>query len=209
MVSALNKAELESAHSRRIYFIYLNFAVSPFYACTGDRDYVWNSITWNGVGDISGISDIADAADSAARPVTITLTGVDAYVTDPIQSRTNYKGRAAMIYRGFLDSNDDLVDTPETRFSGLMDVGTMIRDENYVAQIVCEPIAARYLRAHISRYSDEDHQLRNPGDKFYEFQPQMEAKDVTWGGKRISPAAGWSGGSGGPIGPGRGFRRIF
>ena len=205
MVSSLNKAALEAEHSARIYFIHLDFAVSPFYACTGARDYVFNSITWNGVGDISGISDVADAADAAARPLTVTLTGVDTYVTDPVQSRTNYKGRAATVYRGLLDSNFDLIDDPFKIWIGRMDVGTMLRDDDYVAQMVCEPLAARLLRPNISRYSDEDHQLRSAGDKFFEFLPQMEKKDVTWGGKRISPTTG---GSGGYRPPSR-SRRIF
>jgi hypothetical protein len=57
----------------------------------------------------------------------------------------------------------------------------------------CEPIAARLLRPNISRYSDQDHQLRYPGDKFYEYLPQMEAKDAMWGGARIMPGGGGTG----------------
>ena len=203
-ISALNKAELESEHSNRIYFIHLDFAVSPFRACTGVRDYVWGGFTWYGVGDIQGISVIADMADIAARPVTVTLTGVDSYVVDPVQSRTNYKNLSAVIYRGLLDSDHNLVDDPFVTWSGRMDVGSMLRDDDYTAQMVCEPLAARLLRPNISRYSDEDHQLRHSGDKFFEFLPQMEKKDVTWGGQRVAPTRGAGGGS---RGSGRGFRR--
>lgn len=189
-ISALNKAELESEHSRPIEFIFLDFAVSPFRVCTGARNYTWGGFTWFGVGDISGISAISDVADIAARPVTVTLTGVDSYVVDPVQSRTNYKNKSAVIYKGYLDADHDLVDDPDVRWSGRMDVGSMLRDDNYMAQMVCEPLAARLLRVNMSRYSDEDHQLRHSGDKFFEFLPQMEKKDVIWGGQRVGPSTG-------------------
>jgi len=55
--------------------------------------------------------------------------------------------------------------------------------------VSCEPLAARLLRPNVSRYSDQDHQMRHPGDKFFEFLAQMENKDVTWGGQRVSPGS--------------------
>ncbi len=205
--SATNKTELESVHSRPIQFVFHDFSVSPFRACTGVRDYVWGGYTWYGVGDIQGISAIADMADIAARPVTTTLTGVDSYVVDPVQSRTNYKNRSTVLYEGFLDSDFDLVDDPDVIWAGRMDVGSMLRDDTYTAQIVSEPLAARLLRPNISRYSDEDHQLRYSGDKFYEFLPQMEKKDVTWGGQRVAPSIASAGSP--PVGFWPRMRRQF
>lgn len=195
--SAANQAALEAEHSSRIYFVFLDFAVDPIYACTGVRTYTFDSQDWLGIGEISGISDIAHAADIAARQLTITASGVDAWITEPILSRTNYKGRSAVIYRGFLDSAGDLVDDPEAIWRGRMDVGSMVYADAWMAQLVCEPLAARLLRPNLSRYSDEDHQIRHPGDKIHEFLPQNEKKEVTWGGQRISPAAG-------PVAPGHG-----
>ena len=197
-LSALNKAAAESEHSGRIYFLFLDLAGDPFYACTGTRTYSFDSQSWLGIGEIAGISDIADAADVAARPVTITLSGVDAWITEPVLSRVNYKGRSAVIYRGWLDSEEVLIDDPDIIWSGRMDVGSMMLDEGTaMAQMTCEPLAARLLRPNISRYSDEDHQLRHPGDKFFEFLPQMEKKDVTWGGARVGITRWGGGGLGG------------
>lgn len=193
-ISALNQAALESEHTARIYFLFLDLTGDPLYACTGNRTYTFDGDDYLGIGEISGISDIAEAADAAARPITITLSGVDSWITEPILSRTNYKGRSAVVYRGLLDENEDLIDDPYILWSGRMDVGSMMYDETYQAQMVCEPLAARLLRANISRYSDEDHQLRHSGDKFYEFLPQMENKDVTWGGETVRPASGGGGG---------------
>lgn len=204
--SALNQAELESEHSAPIYFIFLDFAIEPFYACSGVRTYTWGGEDWLGLGEISGISDIANATDIAARPITLTMTGVDSYITEPVLSRTNYKNQSAVIYQGFLDSDGDLVDDPEIIWRGRMDVGSMAWDETYMAQMICEPLTSRLLRPNLSRYSDQDHQVRYPGDKFYEFLAQMEQKDVTWGGRRISPSTGGGETGRGPGGP---ARRIF
>lgn len=207
-ISALNKAALESEHSSRIYFLFLDLAIEPFRACTGVRTYTTLGFDWLGIGEISGISDIADAADIAARQVTITASGVDPWITEPVLSRTNYKGRSAVIYRGLLDADNDLVDDPWIIWQGRMDVGSMVRDDQTnAAQIVCEPLAARLLRANVSRYSDQDHQIRFPGDKFYEFLPEMEKKDANWGGQRIAPATSGVGGTRG--GGFTGQRRLF
>jgi len=192
-ISALNKAALEAVHSSRIYFIFLDLAGDPFYACTGSHTYVYAGHNWLGIGEVSGISDIADAADLAARPLTLTLSGVDAWIVEPILSRTNYKGRDAAIYCGLLDADENLIDDPYPIWQGRMDVGSMMYGETYTAQMVCEPQAARLLRPNISRYSDEDHKLRHPADLFYQFLSQMEKKDVTWGGQRVAPTSGGGG----------------
>lgn len=194
-ISASNQAALEAEHASRIHFLFLDFAIEPFYACTGVRTYTTLGQDWLGIGEISGISDIAEGADAAARPVTITASGVDSWITEPVLSRTNYKGRSAIVYRGQLDANRDLIDDPWPIWTGRMDVGSMQWDEEvYLANIVCEPLAARLLRANVSRYSDQDHQIRHPGDKFFEFLAQMEKKDVVWGGQRVAPSRGGAGG---------------
>jgi len=195
--SALNKAALEAEHSGRIYFLFLDFTGDPFWACTGNRTYTFGGNSYLGIGEIAGIEGLAGSVDVAARQVTLTLSGVDASITQPILSRTNYKGRSAQVYRGLLDSNYDLVDDPELRWSGRMDVGSVSRGDTYTAQMVCEPLAARLLRPNTSRFSDEDHQTRHSGDLFYQLMPQMEKKDVIWGGQRVAPTPG-GGGRGGP-----------
>jgi len=196
-ISATNKAALESAHSGRIYFLFLDLVGDPLHACTGTKTYSFDGEDWLGIGEIAGFSDFASAADLAARPITITLSGVDAWVVEPILSRTNYKGRDVKIYRGLIDSDEDIIDDPYLIWEGRMDVGSMLYADTYAAQISCEPKTAQLLRPNISRYSDEDHQQRHDGDKFYEFLSQMEAKDVMWGGQRVSMTRWGGGGLGG------------
>lgn len=193
-ISASNQAALEAEHSSRVYFIHLDFAIEPFFAWTGHRTLTVLGNDWLGIGEVSGISDIAEGSDAAARPVTITASGVDSWITEPVLSRTNYKGRAAVIYRGLLDASSDLIDDPFVIWRGRMDVGSMVyEEETYAAQITCEPLASRLLRENLSRFSDQDHQLRHPGDKFFEFLPQMEKKDVTWGKQLVAPSRGVGG----------------
>ncbi|RLA58709.1 MAG: hypothetical protein DRQ89_15055, partial [Epsilonproteobacteria bacterium] len=55
---------------------------------------------------------------------------------------------------------------------------------------------ARLLRPNVSRYADEDHQLRFPGDDFYSYLAEMEKKGVLWGGQRVTPGNSGSGDSG-------------
>ena len=194
-ISAANQAALEAEHSNRVDFIFLDLAGDPLYACTGTRSYTVLGQDWLAIGEISGISDIATGADAAARPITITASGVDPWIVEPVESRVNYQGRAAIIYRGQTDADGELVDDPYVQWSGRMDVGSMVRSgDTYISQITCEPLSARLLRPNLSRYSDQDHQLRHVGDKFFEFLAEMEKKDVTWGGLTVSPRT-YSGGN--------------
>jgi len=189
---------LEAESAKDIYFIFLDFANEPLRACTGTRTYNWGEYSWLGIGEIAGISEVADSADIAARPLNFALAGTDSFITAPALSRTNYKGRQAVVYRGFLNPDESLVDEPYAVWSGTMDVGTATYDNNEAGiEIQCEPLASRFLRPNISRYSDQDHQLRWPGDKFYEYLPQMAEKDVIWGGQRAGPSGNFR-----DVGPG-------
>lgn len=188
--SATNQTALAGEHIREVYFVYLDILNATFRACTGAKTLAFGGNNYLGIGEIAGISDIADAADIAARPITLVLSGIDSWIAEPLLSRTNYKGRDAFIYKGFLDANHDLLADPDVIWSGRMDVGSMVYGDTYTAKMVCEPDAARLLRQNMSRYSDEDHTLRHPTDSFFEFLAQMEKKDVTWGGTRVSPAGG-------------------
>jgi hypothetical protein len=189
---------LNSESAKDIYFLFLDFANEPFRATSGTRNYDWGGQTWLGIGEIGGVSEVAEASDAAARPFVVTLSGTDTFITQPALSRTNYKGRKATLYRGFLNENETLVSTPIAVWTGRMDVASAVWDEGAASvQVQCEPLAARLLRPNISRYSDQDHQLRWPGDKFYEYLLQMEAKDANWGGQRIAPPRGGGGGGSG------------
>lgn len=193
-LSASNLAALQADHSARIYFIFLDLANDPFYACTGTKPYSFNAQTWLGIGEINGIGDVAHASDAAARQLVLTLSGVDAYITEPLLNRSNYKGRKAEIYRGLLDENEDLIDDPWIIWDGRMDVGSVTLEQGTaVARMTCEPSAARLLRPNVSRYADEDHKLRHGTDDFFNLLPEMIKKDVLWGGARVIP--GTAGGS--------------
>lgn len=200
-IGTLNALEMAKEHSARIYFIYVDLAGDPFYACTGTRTYTFGGDDYLGIGEVAGLGDVTNTADIAARQLVLTLSGVDPWITEPLLSRQNYKNKAVVIYRGFLDQQEVLIEDPDAIWRGRADIGSVELDEQVaIARLTCEPDTARLLRPNVSRYADEDHQLRFPGDKFYEFLAQMEKKDVLWGGIRVIP--GTSGGGGSRGGPG-------
>jgi len=202
-ISALNAAELIKVHSARIYFLSVALSGTPFYACTGTKTYVFGDNDYLGIGEIASLGEFADASDGTARQLTLSLSGVDAAITEPLLSRVNYKNAAVNIYRGFLDTNEDMIDDPDVVWSGRADVGSVAQYEGAaVATLTCEPDAARLLRANVSRYADEDHQLRWPADVFFQELAEMERKDVLWGGMRVSPTTGGRDFRGGQFGDG-------
>jgi hypothetical protein len=197
-LSPTNKLALEAEHTARVYFIYLDLANDPLRACTGTRTYTTLGYDWLGIGEIGGLGNIVEAVDVSARPMSFGLSGVDPWIVEPLLSRVNYKNRDAKIYMGILLPDDELLDEPDLVWSGRMDVGSVTYDKNLAAcLLVCEPDSARLLRNNVSRYSNADHQLYYPGDKFYEFITEISQKDLTWGGRSYGGTSSGGGGGGG------------
>lgn len=183
-----NLTEQQAEHAREIFFLFLDFLPEAFYACTGTSDYDWGGETWFGLGEIGAFSEFAEASDTTARPLTVSLTASDATIATVVNNRTNYKNRAARVYRGYLNADYELVADPDPIWVGRMDVGSMVEsDSEVVVQFSCEPLAARLIRPRLSRMSIEDHQLRWPTDRFFEFQPALQSLEVRWGGQAVRP----------------------
>lgn len=169
-------------HVSERVFVYINFDSGAVRLHDGWGDITWNSLTWNGIGDFGGISAVQEASDIGPRSVTLRLTGVDsAYVASALD-RTDYKGRTVEIYVGACDADGDLVADPDLLWRGTADVASVTMDKNVAEiELQCENELADLVEPNLSRFSDEDHQLRYPGDPFFEHLPQMMNRDVKWG----------------------------
>jgi hypothetical protein len=72
--------------------------------------------------------------------------------------------------------------TPIRLFKGLMDVMTINDDpRSPTITMTAENELARLNKSRERRYTHEDQQIDYPGDKFFEFVPSMQDKQVVWG----------------------------
>lgn len=169
-------------HISERVFVFIDFDSGAVRLHDGWGNITWNSQTWSGIGDFGGISTVQEAPDVGPRSVTLRLSGVDsAYVASALD-RTDYKGRTVEIYVGACDADGDLVADPDLLWRGTADVASVTMDKNAAEiELQCENELADLGEPNLNRFSDEDHQLRNPGDDFFEYLPLMINRNVKWG----------------------------
>jgi hypothetical protein len=189
-----------------VVFVFLDIEGSPLYLNNSNCNFEWDGQTWLGTGQMGDIEAISEAQDLIAQPVSLTLSGVDSdVVTDAMDA--NYKGRDVVIYLALLNP-DTLAfeDEPEEIWSGFMDVMKLEKGQNHgQINLTCE----HWLRIApvISLYTDQEQQVIESGDRFFQFTKDIANFMGNWGGKPMSyngPGVG-SGGGGRPGGgtPGR------
>ena len=166
-----------------IYLAELDFASGFVRVTTAPFSITFESNTYLGVGDVGGISKIEETIEGRAHRVTLTLVGVkNSYISIALDE--DYQGRDAKIWKAYLDTSYAIISAPIAAFWGIMDVMVIKRGPE-TAQIDLQIVSrfAKWERAPDSpRWSNEDHQKRFPGDKFFEFMPQITAgKEVIWG----------------------------
>src|SRR5262249_45354368 len=148
----------------------------------------WGSQTWQGIGNLGAIGDLEEGIDLSPIAVTLRLNALDATIlgialTEPVFNRR------LLIYRGLLNDNGQLVDTPEVRWCGYMDV-TAIEyggDQDGV-ELRAESDLRFFDQANGTRFTDEDQQKRYPGDTFFQYLARIIDARLVWGpeGQRVN-----------------------
>lgn len=181
-VSAANAAELAKEVLRPVRLVELDF-VSSFVRAASTPFSVFIGVDeFFGVGDLGSVSAIEEAPGAPAGRVTVTLSGVK---TSLISTALNqkYQGRRGSIWRGNLDSDHVLVGDPDLEFRGLMDTMPIkLRDTGTISVVIVDRFARWERPLDNPRWDNADHQARRPGDKFFEFVPQLvQGREIVWG----------------------------
>jgi hypothetical protein len=162
-------------------FVQLSFVTMNVYLWSGLGSVTWNNQTWAGLGSLLGVSTAEDSSNVEAKGITITIAGLNpTLLPEPLQ---DYKlGLPALVYLGFFDGNNVLVDTPLIAWSGRMDQPTLdIGAKEATVNISCEN---RLIDMNISvsrRYTNEDQQMDHPGDLCFQFVDSLQERTLFWG----------------------------
>lgn len=142
--------------------------------------------TFPGVGDAGALSVLDETVELQAHRVQLTLSGIKT-ANRSLALTENYRNRPARIWRGYLDADEQLIGDPVPWFIGVMDTLDIEIDPGSAAggRVVVDCVS-RFARweqpVDAPTYADEDHQFRFPGDKFFQFVPQLVAgKEIIWG----------------------------
>jgi len=109
---------LSSANIRHAEFVRLqigNPVTTTYSFCNAAAPITVSGITFSNLGMLLQLGDIPQDIKSTSDDITISLTGIDPTNVGLILS-SNIKGSTVEIWRGFLDSNNQIITSPSTQF---------------------------------------------------------------------------------------------
>lgn len=109
---------LSSANIRHAEFVRLqigNPVTTTYSFCNAAAPITVSGITFSNLGMLLQLGDIPQDIKSTSDDITISLTGIDPTNIGIILS-SNIKGSTVEIWRGFLDSNNQIITSPTTQF---------------------------------------------------------------------------------------------
>ena len=186
--------------AKPILLVKLAFDSGAVRVWNGRGDFVFDSETYLGVGDLGSVTNVEEATEQRAFGITLTLSGIPPALLS-IALSEEVQGRKAEIWAGFLDDDYVLVVDPVLLFRGGMDTMDILAGEEGIISVTAESRLIDWDRARVRRYTDGDQSEAFPFDRGFEFVSQTTDKEINWG----VPAGGKT--SGGAVGSGEGSGR--
>lgn len=173
--------EIAKSGLKPVVFLQAQFVTGTVYLWSGLGTLSWNGQTWTGVGKLGSVSAVQETADNSATNLVISLSGIPSdLVADVItEARTGFP---VTLWLGAMDDNFSLIADPYQAFSGRMDVPTMDESgETSTISITVENILVDLNRKRMVWYTDQAQQAEFPGDKGFEYVPQLQDLSINWG----------------------------
>lgn len=166
----------------------------PVHGWTGGGEIAFNDAVWTGLEGIASIDPIGESTDGTATGFSVTLNRVPAdFAGDLIDQ--SVRGVAFEIYVGALDEAMQTVIGTKLAWRGTLQSYKII-DSGDTLTVVAggESRMIDQRRPAIKRFTDEYQQSKYPGDKFFEYVPQLVEVSILWAkADQASPLSGGSG----------------
>ncbi len=173
-------AVFDSGEARACAFVEFGFDSGTQRYTTLPYTTTWNGYSWIGLGSLVEVSEIRETEQLIATGVRFTLSGVPTSMVS-LALAENVQGRQCTVWYAALDTNNQVADTPPIEFRGSVDIPPIAFDASTATIVVnVESRLADFARPNVRRYNDADQQAAYPGDKFFEFVPQMVEKELVW-----------------------------
>lgn len=134
---ATTMTALQSASIRHAEFVRLNVDGTIYTFCNAASPITVNGISFTALGGLLALSDVQRDIKATSDDLTISLTGIDSTYVALILS-TDIKGSIVEVWRGFLDSNNQIITTPTQqffkRYQGIVNNVSLTEDFNELAR---------------------------------------------------------------------------
>jgi hypothetical protein len=109
-MTALNSSSIQQAE-----FIRLTLPSNTYTFCNAASPITVNGITFTNLGSLLQLSDIKRDIKATSSDLSVSLTGVDG-TNVAVVLGADIKGSRIEVWRGFLDSNNQIITTPTQQF---------------------------------------------------------------------------------------------
>ena len=175
-----NYAGFDGAVIRPIYFVDIDLLSGPFRANSSDRNIVYNTFTYYGVGNLGQISESNVTTGTAATAIKLTLTSIPSAMAINVANEDT-RNRRVNVAIVLLDAANVIIGTPLTFFSGNIDTLTMDIGKTITVQCSATSRLINWARAVNSRYTNEQQQSAYPGDIGFQFVNKLMTLKLQWG----------------------------
>jgi len=142
-----------------------------------------SSKTFIGQGDLLNISGVEESSTLSMSGITLTLAGIKSSLISTALS-ANYTNRNGALYLGLFDASKNVIADVYTIFKGKMDVLNIQEGfETTVITLKLESRLVTFEKPSNRMYTLEDQKVDFPSDIGFEFIPDLQDKEITWGKK--------------------------
>jgi hypothetical protein len=171
---------MAAGHVPLLVFVLMDFPSGMLRVNNSGVTIPWDGHDWLGVGRLGSIGSIDEGATLEARGLSLAISGVPPE-NIALALGQSYQGRDCKVWVAPLTDGHAVVADPVLIFHGRMDTMDIDLGETATITVSAESRLADWDRPRVRRYNHEDQQIDYPGDKGFEFVPQMVEKELRWG----------------------------
>ena len=164
---------------RPAIFVSLEFASGSVYFWSGKGDKSYDSNTYTGLGDLTGLDMPEETSNGSTNGMSLSLSGIPS--VNVSLALEEYQNRPATVLLAALDSSDAIIADPYQIFAGLMDV-ISIQDDGESSSIVINLEGYAYgVGPSLDRYTNEAQKRIYALDTGLRFIKSLSEKQIYWG----------------------------
>lgn len=179
-LSASVEAATLAAVVRPVIGVELDFASGTLRANSSPYTLTINGNSFLGVGLLGGIVPVEETSELGAYQMAMRLSGVPRDRV-ALALAEHVQGRDCSVWFVTLDESHAVVASPVKIFGGRIDNMLVTMGDTCDVTVTVENVLADWDRPRIRRYTDEDQKSVYAGDRFFEYVPAMQEKELVWG----------------------------
>ena len=161
-----------------------NFTSGTAYYNSSGWNIDWNGHSWLGLGKLVGIDFPNETARVESNAMKVTLAATDPQPEDYVSLALSEEvhGRTCTIYFVLFNATTGaIIDTPTIEYDGEIDHMRLSEDDGKSnAEVFIESDMALLMGDATVRYNNADHAKEYPGDRIFEYLPQMKERTIAF-----------------------------